>query len=532
MKNFLRLFLILFFFTLVGCSTSNYLVKKDVNFSGYRYVYIQMPEYTGGGIDNYGVGSLLTKLFIQEGFTILSENQVKNLTPDKTGQTLYCTISHHSRGTIDAIATISIYNYKQELIYSGEGTFGMGMTPTGDLHGAIKNAFKNFARLYTGFDSKYALNPIEELKQQFIDWEYVDINEEELKEKFNSDLNNLDLIEGIWTSVENNLYRIGIFKENTDSKRDFVGIICETDHPLWEPRQVKIEFKKTAYKRAFSTTYYMGDHSKQGTTSYIDDYGFLEIKLKNPDGSPLICRFIKNYPENIEGELSGKYEVPKSKEESMGSGFLFSESGLIVTNYHIIQEKQEFVVIFPQIDINIRAKIVLKDMNNDIAILKLEDFIFTKLFNNPIPYSIIYSTMVSVGQEVFTLGFPLGDILGKSVKLSTGTINSLYGIQDDPRMFQINNPVQPGNSGGPLFNSKGEIIGIVVASLNAKYFYENTSYIPQNVNFAIKSDYLLNLIKMIPNEDKSLLRKNCLLDLNIEDQIKLITPFIVIIKAK
>ena len=94
--------------------------------------------------------------------------------------------------------------------------------------------------------------------------------------------------------------------------------------------------------------------------------------------------------------------------------------------------------------------------------------------------------------------------MGDNSRFSSGRINSLYGIQDDPRLLQISNPLQPGNSGGPLFSSKGELIGVVVSSLSAKYFfYDNAGIIPQNVNFAIKISYLRNIFSMLPEGQQS-----------------------------
>ncbi len=75
-----------------------------------------------------------------------------------------------------------------------------------------------------------------------------------------------------------------------------------------------------------------------------------------------------------------------------------------------------------------------------------------------------------------------------------GHVASLFGIDEDPRVFQISAPLQPGNSGGPLFNSRGEVIGVVVSTLNAAFLYERARALPQNVNFAVKSGYLLALL--------------------------------------
>ena len=80
---------------------------------------------------------------------------------------------------------------------------------------------------------------------------------------------------------------------------------------------------------------------------------------------------------------------------------------------------------------------------------------------------------------------------------------SRTGFQDDPRSLQISAEIEPGSSGGPLFNSEGDIVGIVVATLDAVKLYAMAGAFPQNVNWAIKSDYLLNLIGMLPNESPS-----------------------------
>ena len=174
----------------------------------------------------------------------------------------------------------------------------------------------------------------------------------------------------------------------------------------------------------------------------------------------------------------------------------------------------------------------MKDKNNDLAILRLQQFDYSKIYSFPIPFIISNSSNSKIGENVFTLGFPLGELLGKNSKFSSGTINSLYGIQDDPRVFQVSNPIQPGNSGGPLFDYNGKIIGVIFSSLNAKFFYENADIIPQNVNFAVKSNYLLNLISLLPDEAEILNRKNLLSNLPNEMQIELIQPFIINVIAK
>jgi len=421
--------------------------------------------------------------------------------------------------------------------YQNKVIFKFTTNGTGQVHGykGINSAFEAFrSSIRNLLSTRSFVDAVLSTKASvaFEDWEKIEKNKNELIKYFDQNFEELNPIEGIWTSIEDNRYQIGIFKDHSNENRDYVATIIETQNPLWIPNQVKIEFLKTAYPTVYTTTYYMSDHSKQGTTSLVNEYGILEIKLRNQDGSPLESNFVKNYPENVEGSFSGSIGSTGKKIESSGSGLIISKAGLVFTNYHVVENKDEIDIYFPTIDKTFNANISLKDKNNDIVILRMSDFKYADLFSKEIPFKIEPSNVVKIGQEVFTLGFPLGEFLGTQSKLSTGIINSLYGIQDDPRLFQISNPIQPGNSGGPLFNKNGDLVGIVVASLNAKYFYENSSIIPQNVNFAIKGDYLLNLISMLPEENEFSKQRNSLSGKNLEKQVELITPYVVTIRAK
>ena len=94
-----------------------------------------------------------------------------------------------------------------------------------------------------------------------------------------------------------------------------------------------------------------------------------------------------------------------------------------------------------------------------------------------------------IGDQVFTLGYPVSDILGKEVKYTDGSISSLSGLQGDATFFQISVPVQPGNSGGPLVNQDGNVVGVVTAVAAVAEFYRATGSLPQNVNWAVKGAY-------------------------------------------
>lgn len=538
-RTILALNFIFLIFFICGCvSTTQTRILPGVSLNGFGYVYISPIVYPDGSVDRYGIKTKVASMFSNEGLRILSEDGVKNFDRNKLGQVLFCTISHfHSSlaaglGGTYATVIIDCYDALNRHIFHGKGKFQGVFTVSDDLDGAVKRAFQGFAARYRGFNPILAVNIREEIKRQYTDWEMINLDIEQLHNYYDQNLDDLNQIEGIWSEVENKQYKIGIIKDEDSSKRDFVAIIVESNTPFWLPKQLKIEFENTAYKNAYSAYYYMLDHSKQGTTAMITEEGLLEFNLKNTGGTTFKTNFIKNYPLNVGGEYDRITGSPQEKSVIKGSGFLISQSGLVVTNYHVVEGKENVEVVFPQTNETLNASIALKDKINDIAVLRLADFNFSKIFSGAIPYSISSSKTVSLGQNVYTLGYPLSRVLGKSAKFSRGTISSLFGIQDDPRLYQISNPIQPGNSGGPLFNDKGELIGIILASINAKYLFEKADILAQNVNFAIKSDYLINLISMLPDGDKVLRRRTMLIGKKLEEQVKMITPYILQIKAR
>ena len=136
------------------------------------------------------------------------------------------------------------------------------------------------------------------------------------------------------------------------------------------------------------------------------------------------------------------------------------------------------------------AIIKLSDPGNDVALLKLEGC-FT-------PLEIRSSSGVSLGTDVMTIGFPNPDIQGMSPKLTKGEVSCLAGLRDDPRVFQISAPIQPGNSGGALTDSRGKVVGVLCSKLSDLAGLATSGSIPQNVNYALKSAYLLALIEAVP----------------------------------
>ena len=187
---------------------------------------------------------------------------------------------------------------------------------------------------------------------------------------------------------------------------------------------------------------------------------------------------------------------------SVGSGFFISTDGYFVTNFHVISEADS-IKVYDVKGKSFPAIVVKVDITNDLAILKAKGK-FQAL-------AIEKSSYVKRGTAVVAIGFPHVTVQGFEPKVTDGLINSLAGANDDPRYFQISAPVQSGNSGGPLMNMQGNVIGIVSAKLGATEVFKETGDLTQNVNYAIKSNPLLALaetmklrVKLIPVNKKKM----------------------------
>jgi len=186
-------------------------------------------------------------------------------------------------------------------------------------------------------------------------------------------------------------------------------------------------------------------------------------------------------------------QPPKSSGAiATGTGFLFGSQDYIITNYHVVKGTSEVKVKFTNGE-SINAEVVARDTQNDIAVLKLTkspSFQTREMrFGD--------SSMVRMGDEVFTIGYPHIGIMGFKPKYTEGVISAVTGIKDDPTVFQTTVPIQPGNSGGPLFNEKGEVVGLTTSSLSLLAM-ESMGAVPQNVNYAVKSSFVKNIISTIP----------------------------------
>jgi S1-C subfamily serine protease len=153
--------------------------------------------------------------------------------------------------------------------------------------------------------------------------------------------------------------------------------------------------------------------------------------------------------------------------------------GTIVTNHHVVKgcrtyEVRQFGHIYP-------AQLIAQDATFDLAVLST---------NIAFPEIKLRSTPIAVGETVYVAGFPLAGVLSKDMNFTNGLVASAAGLGSNFTQLQVTAPVQQGNSGGPLLDQSGNVVGVVVGKLDAIRVAGATGDIPQNVNFAIKVDVL------------------------------------------
>jgi len=180
-------------------------------------------------------------------------------------------------------------------------------------------------------------------------------------------------------------------------------------------------------------------------------------------------------------------ETPR-RGEVTGTGFVVSKSAQIVTNNHVVKDCVSDIHgnIVGQAPVKLR--IVSADETNDLALLQ-----GTKKFKEK-DIATIRASAVNSGDQVVAIGYPLHGLLTSDLTVTTGVISSLAGLYNDTRFLQISAPVQPGNSGGPLHDASGNVVGVVTAKLNALRIAKATGDIPENINFAIKTGALRDFL--------------------------------------
>lgn len=171
-----------------------------------------------------------------------------------------------------------------------------------------------------------------------------------------------------------------------------------------------------------------------------------------------------------------------------GTGFVVSANGHIVTNNHVIDGCVGDIKGNLTGEASMVLRVVSNDANNDLALLQAPS---TATFRD---FARIRDRPIRSGDSIVAIGFPYHGLMTSDFTVTTGIVSSLSGMRNDTRFLQISAPVQPGNSGGPLFDTTGQIVGVVTAKIPALRIAAATGNIPENINFAIKTGALRDFL--------------------------------------
>jgi len=312
---------------------------------------------------------------------------------------------------------------------------------------------------------------------------------------------------GYYESIDKDGYKLAVLQSSDTIFVVFTGH-DEGEIGTWKFGEVKAILRTTAVPNAYKAVWYMRDKSTKSllitfdaismTVSFDDNYSEVYVKMSN-----------SNAAASSMGVQSGQWT---------GTGYAIGES-YIVTNNHVAGEAKNISIKGVKGDMNTgyTAEVVATDKVNDLAIIRINDPNF-KGFGT-IPYA-LQQRMADVGDDVFVLGYPLTQALGNEIKLTNGIISSRTGYQGNISTYQMSAPVQPGNSGGPMFDNKGNVIGIVVAGVPGA----------ENVGYAIKTSYLQILIESAGLNIK-LPSNNTISTLSLAEKVKRIKNFVFYIEC-
>jgi serine protease Do len=237
-------------------------------------------------------------------------------------------------------------------------------------------------------------------------------------------------------------------------------------------------------------TLFFGDASIEFMNSLADAQG---LRIFTDDKRPLVSLNMKDSDPAIRAVVNCVREhpfkpapTPEADATFFGTGF-FIAPNLLLTNNHVVREcKGPIQVRYPD-RASYPATISGQDSTNDLALLH------TDMANLSIAS---FHLQPRLGESVAAYGFPYAGVLSSSGNFTLGNVTSLSGMRDDTRFFQISTPIQPGNSGGPLLDMSGSVVGVVVAQLNALAVMQADNSVPQNVNFAIQAPIVTNFLSV------------------------------------
>ncbi len=341
-----------------------------------------------------------------------------------------------------------------------------------------------------------------------VDVKRIATTEEEINRLIgNSKNSNAGMYEQL-SSTENSpaIYRLAFVQNEEGTFLVYVGSTNAIG--TWKCGEIKAILRPTVLKSVYKADWYMGNKT-------------LSSAVITFEGATMKLHFDDNSSDNVFVRMSGganSDDVNVYAEKWSGTGFAL-KGGYILTNYHVVEEANIINVygIGGDFTNGVKATVIGSDKFNDLALLKISGSVPASL--NSIPYG-FKSKIADVGEDVYVLGYPLTATMGEEVKLTNGIISARTGFDGDVSQYQISAPVQPGNSGGPLIDYDGNVIGVICAKHRGA----------ENVSYAVKVSQVRNLIESVC--DISIMNTtNTLQGKTLKDQVKSVNKYVYIIKC-
>ena len=448
----------------------------------------------------------ISSYFKSIGFKLITDKEFEKIQkedPLKSLQTLVLTYNYFIRYGSPSTLTIELISMSNDS-FRFEGN-GNSFTGRGDMKSAMNSIFRQNDKL------NYHFEPIPFTKKALPKLEVCSWSEDSIRMYY--DTHNISPIEGIYKnySTDVGLLSLYIIKD----KQKYYGIVLTAKNWIFEKGDALLEFEFIS--EGVYDMVWLDSEDQNDNVSGIATYSDRILTINTVNNKAEELKLIKTYPNKGERQNSSSVSEEGLTLSATGSGIMIAD-GIIATNYHVIEnaKKTEVILNVNGMQTAFDSRILCVDKTNDLALLSIKD----KQYHGYKPPFKILPNVTDVGTSVFTMGFPLSNFLGEEMKVTDGIISSKSGYNGDIVTYQITAPIQPGNSGGALFDKKGNLVGITNAGVPGA----------ENVSYAIKSSYLLNLIDSAPiNIDVQIGQDTKEQELSI--LVKKLSPFVAYIKV-
>lgn len=305
-----------------------------------------------------------------------------------------------------------------------------------------------------------------------------------------------------WDAYQSGRYRIAMqhwlpLAEQGDANAQLnIGLLYESGRGTdADPVQAAYWYRQSAEYGLAAAQYNLGLMYRDGN-GVEQDQGVARgwFERAAAQGLQAARALLETAPAPLDGSPDTDENTFLNSLENTSTGTAWAVTGgYAVTSDHVIADATH-VDLYDVNGKRYTATIVLRDDLNDIALMRIESM------DEMPPALPLAGNRIRAGIDVFTLGFPRVDILGRTPKLSTGIISAINGYRDDPTSYQTSVQIQPGNSGGPLLNMNGEVVGIMAAMLGDQ---SGTSSPQPGLSYAVKVEKIHAALQALPSRESA-----------------------------